>query len=81
MLDLVLAGRIAVLFDDRLMGEYREVLTRPKFAVMVEDIDVVLGCFASEGHPVAAEPLQATIANPGDLPFLEVAVTGSARLW
>ena len=75
ILDLVIAGRLEVLFDDRLISEYLDVLTRPKFGLDRKDIEAVLAFVASNGHPVAAEPQSGNPADPKDLPFIEVAVS------
>jgi len=38
VLDLVIRGDIRILYDDRILSEYREVLLRPKFGFEAKDV-------------------------------------------
>ncbi len=80
VLDLVLAGDLVAAFDDRILAEYREVLARPKFHFAPEDVAAVFICLETAGEPVTARPLAATLPDPDDLPFLEVAAQTEAWL-
>ena len=87
ILDLVLAGDVVLLLDDRLGAEYREVCARPKFAFDPDDVARVLSALEALAEHVAPPPLALTLPDADDLPFLEVAaaaladalVTGNAR--
>jgi uncharacterized protein len=79
ILDLVQSGAIKLLVDDRILAEYRTVLTRPRFGFPPEDIAAFLDLLSFDSEPVAARPLSATLPDPADLPFLEVAVAGRAE--
>lgn len=79
IVDALLAQRISLLFDDRMMDEYREVLLRPAFSFPRADVDTLLDFieFASERiSAVAAAGV--LLPDADDLPFLEVAIAGSA---
>jgi putative PIN family toxin of toxin-antitoxin system len=78
ILDTVLSESVAVLHDDRILSEYREVLLRPIFAFSTAVVDTVLNFIATAGEPIVAGPLEVALPDPTDLPFLEVAVAGSA---
>lgn len=77
-LDLVLDGELILLFDDRILAEYREVLLRPRFQFGRQDVDALLVFLRSEGESIVARPIAGTLPDPDDLPFLEVAVAGGA---
>lgn len=66
-----------LLHDDRILSEYRDVLLRPKFGFSRSDVEVLLDFVESAGEHISAEPLSLT-PDPNDLPFLEVATSGSA---
>jgi len=78
IVNALLAETITVLYDDRILSEYREVLLRPIFGFPCSDVDVLLDFVESAGEQVSAEPLSLVLPDPNDLPFLEVATTGAA---
>lgn len=76
--DAVLAGTVIVLYDDRILSEYREVLRRSRFKLEALEIDALLNVIESDGEAVVALPLTLDLPDPSDLPFLEVAAGGRA---
>ena len=78
VVDLFLSGEITLLVDDRVLAEYRAVLPRPKFSFDTEEISSLLDAVESEAFRISAHPLDVELPDPGDIPFLEVAVTGQA---
>ena len=78
VVDLFLAGKATLLVDDRILAEYRAVPPRPKFSFRADEISGLLDAVESEGFRVPARPLDIELPDPGDIPFLEVAVTGEA---
>lgn len=78
ILDAILAKAIIVLYDDRILAEYREVLLRPVFGFEAADVDALLGFLELAGEPIVAEPLPVSLPDATDLPFLEVAAAGHA---
>jgi putative PIN family toxin of toxin-antitoxin system len=78
VIDLAIAGEILVLFDDRILAEYRSVLLRPRFGFQPDDVRILLEYLEQEGEPVVARPMKLELDDPDDLPFLEVAVAGAA---
>jgi putative PIN family toxin of toxin-antitoxin system len=79
IVDEVLAGAFTVLYDDRIMSEYREVLARPAFGFSLTDIDALLDFIEMTGEPVAGLRLPILLPDSRDLPFLEVAAAGRAE--
>ena len=78
LIDLLVAGRITPLYDDRILAEYREVLQRAEFGFDAKDADLLVDYVYRVGEAVAAGPLPVTLPDPDDLPFLEVAAGGAA---
>lgn len=78
VVDLVFAGQVALLADDRILAEYADVLSRPKFALRPENVAAVLDYVRATAEPVTARPLAVELPDADDLPFLEVAAAGAA---
>jgi putative PIN family toxin of toxin-antitoxin system len=79
ILDLVVAGEIQVLYDDRILAEYREVLARKELALQAEPVARILELIEYLGETIAAGAiLSKALPDPDDCPFLEVALTGQA---
>jgi len=80
VLDLVLAGEVDAVIDDRIMAEYREVLARPKFTFEEHAADDLLIYLERAGITIMAPPLAAVLPDPDDCMFLEVAAAAQALL-
>lgn len=78
IVDMVVTGAVPLLYDDRILAEYRAVLARPRFGFEVADVTALLDVVVRGGILVPAAPLPVTLPDPTDLPFLEVAVAGGA---
>jgi putative PIN family toxin of toxin-antitoxin system len=79
VVDLILGGRHHVLYDDRIIAEYLDVLARPHLKISVALARAVVGYFRLSGERVTAIPLpEDALPDPDDLPFLEVAISGEA---
>lgn len=78
IVNALLSEAITALHDDRILSEYREVLLRPSFGFSRSDVEVLLDFVESAGEHISAEPLSLTLPDLNDLPFLEVATSGSA---
>lgn len=76
ILDLVTSGRVLLLFDDRILAEYRDVLARPRLRIPPVEAAGILDLIERDGLLTVAAPLAAELPDPDDLPFLEVAVAG-----
>ncbi len=81
ILDLILGARIPVLYDDRILAEYRDVLARPRLAIEPSLAQAVVGYIRLAGEQIMAIPLgQDSLPDPDDLPFAEVAITSEADM-
>ncbi len=78
ILDWVKKGDLRVLFDSRILYEYREVLHREKFSFSPSVADEFLAFLDRFGESVTSAPLSWAIPDPDDMPFLEVALSGEA---
>jgi predicted nucleic acid-binding protein len=78
VLDAVLAAQVRLLYDDRILAEYRTVLRRGRFGFDPRHVAAVLAFLRAEGEPVSAPPLGLVLPDPYDAPFIEVAVAGRA---
>ena len=79
ILNLILNGRLTILYDNRIMGEYRLVLNRKKFNFPIETIEPLIDFIKYEGEFIASDPLKTHFADEDDKMFLEVAVSGNAE--
>ena len=78
IVEAALAEALIVLYDDRIMSEYRAVLRRPAFGFHRADVEVLLGFIDLTGELTLAPRLAIVLPDPTDLPFLEVAAAGHA---
>lgn len=79
VLDLLTAGLLVPVFDDRILQEYTEVLARPRFGFAEDDMSTLLAYLRMHGELVAAPPLDVDLPDPDHLPFVEVAAAADAR--
>ena len=78
VLALLLNGKLTVCYDNRILGEYGEVLSRQRFHFKRSLILQLLDYVKQEGEFIAAEPLRITSVSEDDRMFYEVAKTGKA---
>lgn len=80
ILDLLIEGLFEIYADDRILGEYDEVLSRPELAIDPDDAAILSRWLRSIAQATAALPLSVEIPDPEDLAFLEVASSAGACL-
>lgn len=78
VLRALLSERASLCFDERILSEYRDGLSRAKFAFDRELVEALLAFLEAAGTPILAPPLDLTLPDPADQMFIEVAVFGSA---
>jgi putative PIN family toxin of toxin-antitoxin system len=78
IVDAVLAGKFLLLYDQRILEEYREVLSRPSFKMNLLFMEEVLAAMEQGGESVPALPVPQPCSDPDDTMFLEVALGGQA---
>jgi putative PIN family toxin of toxin-antitoxin system len=76
---MVASGELSLCFDARILGEYRAVLLRPKFAFRPNHVEILLEQIQAVGESVAASPLPHPLPDRDDEAFLEVAVAAAAE--
>ena len=74
----VLAGSITLCFDERILAEYREVLSRGSLALDRERVDAVLEFIEANGESVLAEALGVELPDAAVTMFVEVASAAGA---
>lgn len=79
VLGLVIDENITPCYDSRILGEYIEVLTRPKFNFNKSDILAVTDFIEATGISVVAQKMNIRLKDPDDLPFAEVAAACEAE--
>jgi putative PIN family toxin of toxin-antitoxin system len=78
VLDAVLEGRVKLVYDARILAEYRDVLRRPRFKLSPDKIQVFLAGLEAQ-LMVTPRPLAATGPDPDDLVFVEAALATPDR--
>ena len=79
ILDGLLTGDLVACLDDRILGEYREVLGRPKLGIGAAKGEAILDYIETAGVQVVAPALDASLPDPEDRMFIEVAVAAGAE--
>ncbi|MGN1405989.1 MAG: putative toxin-antitoxin system toxin component, PIN family [Erysipelotrichaceae bacterium] len=72
IIDLAFNGVIVPLINEEILGEYREVLLRPKFHLNEEIVNNIVETFVRQGLYVYKEQLEIEIPDPKDRVFYEV---------
>jgi putative PIN family toxin of toxin-antitoxin system len=75
---MVSSGALTSCTDARILSEYGEVLRRPKFGFAAADLAILLEALRAQSYSVSSVPLPQVLPDPGDEPFLEVALAGGA---
>lgn len=80
IVDLILGGRLTLVYDDRILAEYEDVLARPHLKIEKELSIAILSFFRLSGERITAMPLSNDLLpDPDDIPFVEVALSGKAE--
>jgi putative PIN family toxin of toxin-antitoxin system len=78
VLTLVLSGAIQVCHDERILAEYAEVLSRPRFKFDPQRVREVLTKLEMDGLPInATGQRDLNLPDASDEPFLAVALAAS----
>ncbi len=78
IIGLLLSGKIKILYDNRIIREHAEVLSREKFGFPSELIQPLLNFIRMEGEFVFAEPTKDSMRDESGRKFFEVALSGKA---
>jgi putative PIN family toxin of toxin-antitoxin system len=80
IIDALLAGRLRVVWDDRIIDEYRRVLARPKFRIDPAIVQAFLAILKFQHHLSAVSVRGLEASDPDDTKFLEVAHASPAKI-
>ena len=75
---MIASGAVSLCLDARILTEYADVLSRPKFQFEAEQVQTLLEQIRMDGLSVAGTPLASRLPDPTDEPFLETALAGDA---
>lgn len=78
LVDLIVDGQVHLLIDDRILDEYRRVLTRGRFGFNPDDVAALLRFVELSAESVTAARIRFALPDASDRPFLEVAISGGA---
>ena len=79
ILDLILDDYIQVAYDDRILGEYEEVLARPELDLPPPKVLAVIDPIELAGKLVTPQPLTTEgYTDPDDIMFAEVFIISNA---
>lgn len=79
VLRVLLTERATLCFDERILAEYRDVLTRRKFSFDKQLVEELIAFLEETGSPTLAAPLPSALPDPEDQMFIEVAVASHAE--
>lgn len=80
IIDLALDGRFQVAYDDRILGEYEDVLARPELHINPTRAKEVIAFIELVGCQFDAAPLSFDgFIDPDDMPFVEVFIAADAQ--
>ena len=79
ILDLIMDSHIQVAYDDRILGEYEDVLSRLELNLRPSQAFAVIGHIELSGKYVTVESLSTEgYPDPDDIMFAEVLITSNA---
>ena len=77
--DLVINNQIRLAYDNRIIGEYEEVLSRQELHISQSKASAVIRYIELTGHYVDAESVSADgFPDQNDMPFVEVFITSKS---
>ncbi|MFH0974586.1 MAG: putative toxin-antitoxin system toxin component, PIN family [Spirochaetota bacterium] len=79
LLSLIVNGKLKLLYDNRILSEYFEVLNRKKFNFKSEWIEPLIDFIRNEGEFIIANPVFKSFKDKDDIKFYEVAKSGNAK--
>lgn len=74
VLDYLFTGRIIPVYNDEIIEEYQNVLSRPKFKLPKDLIATAVEIIKEVGLPMERKPCNEDMPDPKDIVFYEVAL-------
>jgi len=79
ILSLILNGNIKILYDNRIIFEYFDVLSRKEFGFHNEIINDMINFFKHDGEFINPEYIKTKFSDEADKKFYEVYKSGKAK--
>jgi putative PIN family toxin of toxin-antitoxin system len=79
ILSLILSGNVKILYDNRIIFEYVDVLSRKEFGFSKEIIDDLLNYIKHDGEFINSEYIKIKFSDEADKKFYEVYKSGGAK--
>jgi len=79
IVSLILNGKIKIQYDNRIIFEYNEVLSRKEFAFDLETVNDLMNYFKHDGEFVNANHLNLAFIDDADKKFYEVYKSAGAQ--
>ena len=76
LLELVFSGMVIPIYNDEILKEYQEVLSRPKFKIKNEEVITIVEAIKSSGKMMMRKLTSDELPDPKDVVFYEVTLTG-----
>ena len=76
----VLNYELIVVYDQRIIHEYKVVLERPKFGFTKDEVKAIIDFIKNEGLCIVAKPFDIGFVDESDKKFYEVAKTMNCKL-
>lgn len=80
VVDLAVEGRIVPLFNQEILDEYEEVLSRNKFGIPKAEITSFLDLFKETGLVLAKTETMEDFVDEDDVVFFEIALSGRSTM-
>jgi putative PIN family toxin of toxin-antitoxin system len=75
ILESLLERKIKILYNDDILKEYKEVLSRPKFHLPKDDVNNIINFVVEEGLLSKRKHSKELFPDPKDVVFYEVAIS------
>ena len=75
VVDALFRGRICPLYNEEIMAEYEEVLSRPHFRIGSEQLETLMAYIRKHGVATERTPFEDLLVDEDDRVFYEVALT------
>ncbi len=80
ILDLILEGKLTLAYDDRILGEYEDVLARPELSLDKSQTEAVIAYLELSGQFIEPQPISSEgFPDKEDLAFAEVFLSAGAE--
>lgn len=80
IIDSIFGNVISPVYDDRILFEYRDVLTRPKFSFPAPAVEDLLSAITAIGRPVIAVHTHVRLPDEKDRCFYECALSAQSAI-